>query len=105
MDSPSLLDECCEQDRPGEETVGAVLRDTLAQMADVLRLGVARLRGVRHRGRALVRACAWCRRVRDDRNEWRELEPYLSTRFGLDFTHGICSVCRRLQAVGEPSLH
>jgi hypothetical protein len=89
----------------GDETVGAVLRDTLARMGEAVRLGVARLRGARRRRRELVRACAWCKRVRDDRNEWRELDTYLRQRFGIDFTHGICRVCLREQAPGETQLH
>ncbi len=41
----------------------------------------------------LLPICAWCRRVRDDKGYWGEVESYLARRVGVDFTHGICPEC------------
>lgn len=39
----------------------------------------------------LLPVCAWCKKVRDDRGYWRDLEAYLGTRVRI--THGICPAC------------
>jgi K+-sensing histidine kinase KdpD len=38
--------------------------------------------------------CAWCKRVRNDRNYWEQIEVYVSERTDARFTHGICPDCR-----------
>lgn len=37
--------------------------------------------------------CAACKRARDERDEWRQLELVLHRRVGLSFSHGICPDC------------
>jgi len=58
------------------------------------RFALARLRASRRR-RELLTACAWCRRVRDARKGWLDLEDYLRRHLALDLTHGICGDCLR----------
>jgi hypothetical protein len=58
------------------------------------RLALARLRAGRRRG-GLLTACAWCRRVRDERKDWLDLEDYMRRHLALDLTHGICGDCLR----------
>jgi phosphoserine phosphatase RsbU/P len=41
----------------------------------------------------LLPICAWCHKIRDDRNYWQTVETYLSARSGARFTHGICPDC------------
>jgi len=41
----------------------------------------------------LLPMCAWCKRIRDDRNYWHQVERYLSEHSGAQFTHGICPNC------------
>ncbi len=41
----------------------------------------------------LLPICAWCKRVRDDRGYWQQVEAYLRDRTDADFTHGICPDC------------
>jgi PAS domain S-box-containing protein len=41
----------------------------------------------------LIPACAWCRKVRDDKGYWDGLENYIRENSDADFTHGICPEC------------
>jgi PAS domain S-box-containing protein len=43
--------------------------------------------------RNLLPICAYCKRVRDDKNYWEQIENYFSSRSNILFTHGICSEC------------
>lgn len=42
----------------------------------------------------LLPICAWCKRIRDDKGYWLQVESYLQQRTDADFTHGICPECR-----------
>jgi CheY-like chemotaxis protein len=37
--------------------------------------------------------CSYCKRVRDDANYWRQIEDYVRSRTGTNFSHGICPAC------------
>ena len=41
----------------------------------------------------LLPICAWCKRIRDDRGYWNQVEAYIHQHIGADFTHGICPDC------------
>jgi PAS domain S-box-containing protein len=41
----------------------------------------------------LLPICANCKKIRDDRGEWRELEVYVRDHSEADFSHGICPEC------------
>ena len=41
----------------------------------------------------LLPICAWCGKIRDERNTWQRLDAYLSANTDLSFTHCICSEC------------
>jgi len=43
----------------------------------------------------LLPICAWCKRVRDDRGYWSQLEAYLSQHAPVEFSHGMCPDCER----------
>jgi PAS domain-containing protein len=43
--------------------------------------------------KGLIPVCAWCRKVRDDKGYWEELEHYIRNHTDADFTHGICPEC------------
>ncbi len=46
--------------------------------------------------------CGYCKKVRDDRNYWQQIESYINTRTGTDFSHSICPDC--YTRVLEPQL-
>jgi hypothetical protein len=41
----------------------------------------------------LLPICASCRKIRDDRGEWHELEVYVRDHSNAEFSHGICPEC------------
>ncbi len=41
----------------------------------------------------LLPICAWCKRIRDDKGYWSQVEAYVHEHTGADFTHGICPDC------------
>jgi PAS domain S-box-containing protein len=41
----------------------------------------------------LLPICASCKKIRDDKGYWNNLEKYISEHSGAEFTHGICPEC------------
>lgn len=41
----------------------------------------------------LLPICMYCKSVRDDKDYWHEIEEYIHTETGADFSHGICPNC------------
>jgi GAF domain-containing protein len=65
------------------------LRRVSARMAEALE-NVKTLHG-------LLPICAWCKRIRDDKGYWSQVEAYVHEHTGADFTHGICPDCLEQQ--------
>lgn len=50
----------------------------------------------------LLPVCAWCKKARDDRGYWTQLELYIQDRTDATVTHGLCPECsQRLQTEAE----
>lgn len=43
----------------------------------------------------LLPICAACKKIRDDKGYWNQLEHYISLHSEAEFTHGICPECQR----------
>lgn len=41
----------------------------------------------------LLPICAWCRKIRDDRDYWHTVEEYLSSHSDVRFSHACCPDC------------
>jgi phosphoserine phosphatase RsbU/P len=41
----------------------------------------------------LLPICAYCKRIRDDKDYWQQIEHYLSVHSDARFSHGICPEC------------
>jgi CheY-like chemotaxis protein len=41
----------------------------------------------------LLPICSYCKKIRDDRNYWQQVETYLLKHSQLRFSHGICPDC------------
>ncbi|MCL5022164.1 MAG: GAF domain-containing protein [Nitrospirae bacterium] len=43
--------------------------------------------------RELIPVCGWCKKIRTEREDWEDVEVYLTERGFGEFTHSICPVC------------
>lgn len=41
----------------------------------------------------LLPICSYCKKIRDDKNYWNEVETYVSHHAEVQFSHGICPEC------------
>lgn len=44
---------------------------------------------------SLLPICSYCKKIRDERNEWKQFESYLHDHAGADFSHGVCPDCMK----------
>jgi sigma-B regulation protein RsbU (phosphoserine phosphatase) len=51
----------------------------------------------------LLPICAYCKRIRDDKQYWTQIEHYLSVHSDARFSHGICPECL-VRVVDEENL-
>jgi|Deesub1362A_J573_1020465.scaffolds.fasta_scaffold00004_308 transcriptional regulator with PAS, ATPase and Fis domain len=43
--------------------------------------------------KGLLPICAWCKKIRNDKGYWDQIEDYIRKHSDADFTHGICPEC------------
>ena len=43
----------------------------------------------------MIPICASCKKIRDDKGFWQQVEGYLSSRSGIKFSHGMCPECTK----------
>jgi PAS domain S-box-containing protein len=43
----------------------------------------------------LLPICASCKKIRDDKGYWRQIESYIKEHSEVDFSHGICPACMK----------
>ena len=65
------------------------LERTLARKIDDLQHALADVRKLKR----LLPICMYCKSVRDDQDYWHQIEEYIHTETGADFSHGICPAC------------
>jgi hypothetical protein len=41
----------------------------------------------------LLPICAWCKRIRNDKGYWQQIEEYVKTHSDVQFSHGLCKEC------------
>ena len=46
--------------------------------------------------RGLIPICARCKKVRDDKGYWNQIEEYIQAHTGAQFSHGICPECAEI---------
>ena len=47
----------------------------------------------------LLPICAWCKKVRGDDGYWQQVEDYFASRSQIEFTHGMCADCFKVQTM------
>ena len=53
----------------------------------------------------MIPICAWCRKIRDDKGYWDQVEAYIESRSNATFTHGICPECAAKVQRGKQGGH
>jgi CheY-like chemotaxis protein len=84
---PFDRDELAARLKVGCEVVR--LQDALAARVADLERALAEVKQLR----GTLPICAWCKKIRDDANYWRQVEDYLARHTDAGFTHGICPDC------------
>ncbi len=67
-----------------KETLAARLR--VAERILNLQAEVKKLEG-------LLPICAYCKKIKDDKDAWQHIESYIARRTDANFSHGICPTC------------
>ena len=49
----------------------------------------------------IIPICGYCRKMRDDRNYWSQVEEYIGKQTGSEFSHGVCPECYERVLVPE----
>lgn len=78
-----LLLEIQERKR-AEKEKERLIQDLQRALADIKKLS------------GLLPICASCKKIRDDKGYWRQIEAYIRDHSEADFSHGICPECARL---------
>ena len=66
----------------------ALIIDRTATQTRILSRHVQMLEG-------LLPICSYCKKIRDEGEEWQPMEKYIQARSAAKFTHGICPDCLR----------
>jgi phosphoserine phosphatase RsbU/P len=74
------------------------LQRGLAQRVRELEEALAQVKQLK----GLLPICAYCKRIRDDRDYWHQVESYITAHSDAHFSHGICPSCWR--DVVEPQI-
>ena len=60
----------------------------------------------------LLPICSYCKKIRDDRNYWQQVDSYIAGHSAVQFSHGICPDCytkivepelEKMNSSGEPT--
>ncbi len=43
----------------------------------------------------LLPVCGWCKKIRDSKGAWKQMETYIEKHSTIKFTHGICEECAK----------
>lgn len=65
------------------------LQEGLARRVAELEQALGQIRNLQ----GLLPICSYCKKIRDDRNYWRQVEEYISAHSDVQFSHGICPHC------------
>jgi sigma-B regulation protein RsbU (phosphoserine phosphatase) len=87
MTKPIAADELQARVRAGLRTIA--LQQDLRTRLQEAEAESARTRPLRE----LLPICCYCRRIRDERQQWSTLEQFLMERIDAHFTHGFCPTC------------
>ncbi len=82
--------------RVGERVIE--LQEQLAQRVADLEAALLQVRTLH----GLLPICSYCKKIRDDKNYWTQVEGYIEEHADVSFSHGICPDC--YTTIVEPQL-
>jgi sigma-B regulation protein RsbU (phosphoserine phosphatase) len=85
---PFDREELLARIRVGERIIE--LQSSLARQVKELQEALSKIKTLQ----GLIPICSYCRRIRDDRNYWQQLESYLAEHSEATLTHGVCPDCQ-----------
>jgi phosphoserine phosphatase RsbU/P len=65
------------------------LQRALSDRIEELRQSLSRVKQLE----GIIPICSYCKKIRDDQNDWNQLEQYISDHSEAKFSHGICPLC------------
>lgn len=74
--------------RAGERIV--TLESRLTQKIDELQEALDHVKQLQ----GIIPICAWCKKIRNDRDFWSSVEDYIGEHSQAEFSHSICPSCR-----------
>jgi CheY-like chemotaxis protein len=54
-----------------------------------------------HQLEQLMPMCSYCKKIRDDKNYWQQIESYINERTGTEISHSVCPDCYQRVVVPE----
>jgi phosphoserine phosphatase RsbU/P len=82
--------------KPGELTARVEVGRRMVEMQDTLLSKLHELRKALleiSTLRGMLPICAQCKRIRDDKGYWNQIETYISSHTGAEFSHSLCPDC------------
>lgn len=80
-----------------EATINAVIRilvlTSFALIIDRTANQTRRLSKEVHLLEGFLPICSYCKRIRDESNQWQQMEEYITDRSAAVFSHGLCPDC------------
>ncbi len=73
------------------------LQEELAGRVKELETAAAEVKSLR----GILPICGYCKRIRDDKNYWNQVERYVTERSQATFSHGICPDCYEKKALPD----
>lgn len=84
---PFELEELKARIEVGKRVVG--LQDALADRIEELERAMSEIKTLR----GIIPICSYCKKIRDDRNYWQQVDSYISRHSQAMFSHSVCPEC------------
>jgi len=106
-DSTPLLENACEAGvcaylvkPPKAPEIHRAIKTSIARFRDYLKMKQdmdALMDNIKRRKilQGLIPICAYCKRIRDEKGDWKQMELYIHERSEAEFSHSMCPECAR----------
>src|SRR5207249_1798760 len=78
-----------EDHESGDAAIDLILMGIMMSDID----GIGACRRIKAVG-GFIPICASCKKIRDDKGLWHNIEAYLQAHSDIDFSHGLCPQCK-----------